>query len=189
MWSPNGTLISEQPESGKDHVGFQAKENGDYRACFDAAAPAGYTNATAAAAAEGEEGAEGGINASAVLTEGQAPEAEAAAAAAAAAVPLTPVRVQVDWLTGVGARDWDGVAKKDHLRDVAVALEQLELELKDVYSEMLSMRSREETMRDVSERVNAKVAWLSVLSLAISCTLAAWQVLYMKAYFIKKKLL
>ena len=186
MWSPNETLVSEQPESGKDHVGFQAKENGDYRVCFDAAPPAGYTNVTKPPAVDG---AEGGINASAVLTDGQQPPAEEAAAAAAAVIELTQVRVQVDWLTGVGARDWDGVAKKDHLRDVAVALEQLELELKDVYTEMLAMRSREETMRDVSERVNAKVAWLSVLSLAISCTLAAWQVLYMKAYFIKKKLL
>jgi hypothetical protein len=59
----------------------------------------------------------------------------------------------------------------------------------DVYKEMQAMRVREGAMRDVSERVNAKVAWLSVLSLAVSCLLALWQMAHMKAYFIKKKLI
>jgi cytochrome oxidase assembly protein ShyY1 len=54
---------------------------------------------------------------------------------------------------------------------------------------MQAMRVREGAMRDVSERVNAKVAWLSVLSLAVSCLLALWQMAHMKAYFIKKKLI
>ncbi len=99
------------------------------------------------------------------------------------------MRVVVEWITGVGARDWKSVAKRDHLRAVATQLEELEVELKEVYKEMLAARAREEAMRDVSERVNAKVAWLSVLSLATSCTLAVWQLAHMKAYFIKKKLL
>lgn len=58
-----------------------------------------------------------------------------------------------------------------------------------VYREMLAMRAREEVMRNTSERTNAKVAWFSVLSLAVSCGLAVWQLHHMKAYFHKKKLL
>jgi hypothetical protein len=99
------------------------------------------------------------------------------------------VRVRLDWVTGVGARDWEGVAKRDHLREVAASLAELEDELKSVYKEMQAMRGREEAMRDVSERVNSKVAWLSVLSLAVSCLLALWQLSHMKAYFVKKKLI
>jgi hypothetical protein len=97
--------------------------------------------------------------------------------------------VRVDWVTGVGARDWAAVAKRDHLHEVAALLAELEEELKGVFQEMLEMRTREEQMRNLSERVNAKVAWLSVLSLSVSCLLAVWQLAHMKAYFIKKKLL
>ena len=97
--------------------------------------------------------------------------------------------MRIDWLTGVGARDWAEVAKKDHLLEVSATLVELEAELASVYGEMLKMRTREEEMRNTSERVNAKVAWMSVCSLAVSCSLAAWQVVAMKAFFTKKKLI
>ena len=100
-----------------------------------------------------------------------------------------PTRVRVDWLTGVGARDWDAVAKKTHVTEVTAALGELEAELNAVYTEMLAMRKREEAMRDTSERVNAKISWMSVLSLSVSCSLAAWQISSVKRYLSKKKII
>jgi hypothetical protein len=92
----------------------------------------------------------------------------------------------VEWLSGVAAKDWDSVAKKDHLSELSAALLELEGELQAVYRQMLDMRTREEEMRDLSEAVNAKVAWTSAASLAVSCSLALWQVIAMRAFFKKK---
>ena len=97
--------------------------------------------------------------------------------------------MRVDWHTGVGARDWEEVAKKSHLSEVTSALGELEAELAGVYKEMLAMRKREEEMRDTSERVNAKISWMSVMSLTVSCTLAAWQMAAMKKFLAKKKII
>ena len=44
-------------------------------------------------------------------------------------------------------------------------------------------------MRDLSESINAKVAWASAASLAVSCTLALWQVVSLRSFFRKKNLL
>lgn len=44
-------------------------------------------------------------------------------------------------------------------------------------------------MREVSEKTNAKVAWLSIMSLGVCILVAAFQVWYLKRYFQKKKLI
>lgn len=58
-----------------------------------------------------------------------------------------------------------------------------------VYSEMMRMREREEDMRNMSEAVNTKVAWMSVTSLCVTGVLSLWQVFHLHAYFKKKKIL
>jgi len=218
VFYPNGTKLHEQPYASGSHYGFSAREGGDYKACFTGKpAVAASSNAAAAAAATPSPAADGGTPAFGLAGASADPAAAAAAidgvtaAADPAVVPSPPppppspppsppaeagvvaeapqVLVRVEWVTGVGARDWAAVAKRDHLRDVTTSLTELEEELKGVFKEMLDMRSREEQMRNISERVNAKVAWLSVLSLTVSCLLAVWQLAHMKAYFIKKKLL
>jgi hypothetical protein len=37
--------------------------------------------------------------------------------------------------------------------------------------------------------VNAKISWMSVLSLSVSCSLAAWQISSVKRYLSKKKII
>ena len=96
--------------------------------------------------------------------------------------------MRVEWLTGVGARDWADVAKKSHVAEVTAALSELEAELSAVYTEMLAMRTREESLRDTSERVNSKISWMSVMSLTVSCCLATWQITAMKKFLTKKKI-
>ena len=90
---------------------------------------------------------------------------------------------------GVGARDWEDVAKKDHLSELQAALQELESQLNGVYRQMLAMRTREEQMRDLSESVNSRVAWAAAASLGVSCTLSLWQLFALKRFFRKKKLI
>lgn len=210
IFAPNGTLLHDLAPTDKSHLGFQAKDGGgDFRACFSATphhslAPEELLPPAAVQVTDPETGA-------VTLVTPEVPPEIAAARAAAEAQAGARTRLRVDWLTGVAAKDWDSVAKKDHLSELSAALSELEGELQSVYRSMLDMRSREEQMRDLSEAVNAKVAWTSAASLTVSCVLALWQVLamrvraafaaplalihhvltlnFLKAYFRKRKLI
>lgn len=54
---------------------------------------------------------------------------------------------------------------------------------------LVCLAHREEEMRDLNERTNARVAWLSIMSLCICVGVAGWQLWHLKAFFEKKKLL
>mmetsp|Transcript_20236 Transcript_20236/g.60997 ORF Transcript_20236/g.60997 Transcript_20236/m.60997 type:complete len:219 (-) Transcript_20236:264-920(-) len=98
-------------------------------------------------------------------------------------------KIKLDWKTGVAATDWDAVAKKDHLSEMQTELKRLEGTIREIHAEMISMRSREEEMRNINEATNARVAWFSIGSLAMCISLAAWQLIYLRSFFRKKKLL
>lgn len=44
-------------------------------------------------------------------------------------------------------------------------------------------------MRIVSETTNARVAWLSIMSLGVCIGVSFWQLWHLKRYFQKKKLI
>uniref|UniRef100_A0A182HUD2 GOLD domain-containing protein n=4 Tax=Cellia TaxID=44534 RepID=A0A182HUD2_ANOAR len=51
------------------------------------------------------------------------------------------------------------------------------------------MRKREEEMRDTNESTNSRVLFFSIFSMSCLLGLATWQVLYLRRYFIAKKLI
>mmetsp|Transcript_35687 Transcript_35687/g.43028 ORF Transcript_35687/g.43028 Transcript_35687/m.43028 type:complete len:212 (+) Transcript_35687:80-715(+) len=104
-------------------------------------------------------------------------------------VDHTSHKIRLDWKTGVAASDWDNLASKEHMEIMAFTLRELETEITRIHEGMLYMRSREAEMRDLSESTNARVAWLSVLSLSTCILLSVWQVFYLKNFFMRKKLL
>lgn len=65
-------------------------------------------------------------------------------------------RIWVDWKTGVHARDWDALAKKENLNAMAAELNKLEETVKDILQEMAYLRRREEEMRNING------AWMDV---------------------------
>ena len=101
----------------------------------------------------------------------------------------TPPQVRLDWKTGVAATDWDNIAKRDKVDAMAMSLRELEAEIKEIHEGMLFFRKREEEMRDLNESTNSRVAWLSVLSLGICVGMSIWQLVYLKKFFMRKKLL
>jgi len=98
-------------------------------------------------------------------------------------------KIKLEWKTGVAATDWEGIAKRDHLDAMAMSLRKLEAEIKELHEGMLYMRKREMEMRDINESTNSKVAWLSVMSLGVSAALSIWQLVYLKNFFKRKKML
>lgn len=50
----------------------------------------------------------------------------------------------------LGLQDWDAVAKKDHLSLMQTEILRLEALIKEIHDEMVTMRTREEEMRNLN---------------------------------------
>ncbi|GMS81043.1 hypothetical protein PENTCL1PPCAC_3218, partial [Pristionchus entomophagus] len=90
---------------------------------------------------------------------------------------------------GVEAKNYDDIAKAEHLKPLEVELRRLE-DLSDaIVKDFAFMRQREEEMRNTNESTNSRVLYLSVFSMLCLLGLAAWQVLFLRSYFKAKKLI
>ncbi|KAL1309915.1 hypothetical protein HN51_052650 [Arachis hypogaea] len=99
------------------------------------------------------------------------------------------VTVSLDWRTGISAKDWETVAKKEKIQGVELELRKLEAAVEAIRENLIYLKNREADMREVSESTNAKVAWFSIMSLGLCIIVAALQLWYLKRYFRKKKLI
>ncbi|PIN09644.1 emp24/gp25L/p24 family of membrane trafficking protein [Handroanthus impetiginosus] len=97
--------------------------------------------------------------------------------------------INVEWRTGIAAKDWESIARKEKLEGVELELRKLEGAVEAIHENLLYLKSREAEMRIVSETTNARVAWLSIMSLGVCILVSAAQILYLKRYFQKKKLI
>ncbi|KAJ0592493.1 putative transmembrane emp24 domain-containing protein [Helianthus annuus] len=80
--------------------------------------------------------------------------------------------VSIDWRVGVAAKDWDSIAKKEHIDGVELELRKLEGAVDAIHENMIYRMRREAKMRGVSETTNSRVALYSISSLSI-CILAS----------------
>ncbi|XP_073043695.1 transmembrane emp24 domain-containing protein p24delta5-like [Primulina eburnea] len=99
------------------------------------------------------------------------------------------VTVGIDWKTGISAKDWDSVAKKEKIEGLELELKKLEGIVQAIRDNMNYMMSREMDMREVSETANSRVARFSIMSLGICIVTSISQSLYLRRYFRKKKLI
>ncbi|XVF00707.1 hypothetical protein REPUB_Repub04eG0024600 [Reevesia pubescens] len=99
------------------------------------------------------------------------------------------VSVNIDWKTGIAAKDWESVARKEKIEGVELELRKLEGAVEAIHENLLYLKSREAEMRIVSETTNGRVAWFSIMSLGICIAVSGLQVLYLKRFFQKKKLI
>ncbi|OMO92092.1 hypothetical protein COLO4_17868 [Corchorus olitorius] len=99
------------------------------------------------------------------------------------------VSVNIDWKTGIAAKDWESVARKEKIEGVELELRKLEGAVEAIHENLLYLKSREAEMRTVSETTNSRVAWFSIMSLGICIAVSSLQVLYLKRFFQKKKLI
>jgi p24 family protein delta-1 len=98
-------------------------------------------------------------------------------------------RIRIDWKVGVAATDWDALAKKENLNAMSAELRRLEETVREIHEEMIQLRRREEEMRDLNEATNTRVASFSILSLLVCVAVGAWQLFYLRSFFIRKKVL
>ncbi|KAL0651795.1 hypothetical protein Bca4012_094486 [Brassica carinata] len=116
-----------------------------------------------------------------------------------------PLTLGIDWKTGIAAKDWDSVAKKEKIEasyiyitsprsdvyyiGVELQLTRLEGLVQAIRENIDYIKNREGEMREVSEATNARVAWFSIMSLGVCLSAAGAQIWYLKRYFHKKKLI
>ncbi|XLS87780.1 hypothetical protein HN51_037946 [Arachis hypogaea] len=99
------------------------------------------------------------------------------------------VSVSLDWKTGIAAKDWESVARKEKIEGVELELRKLEGAVEAIHENLLYLKGREAEMRAVSERTNARVAWFSIMSLGICIGVSGLQLWHLKRFFQKKKLI
>jgi p24 family protein delta-1 len=98
-------------------------------------------------------------------------------------------RVSLEWKSGVAATTWGKIAKEADVDLFTKSLRRLEADLIEVHETMLELRKLEADMRDKNEATNSKVLWMGLISLGVCVGLALWQVIYLKKFFQRKKLL
>ncbi|KAK4359067.1 hypothetical protein RND71_021296 [Anisodus tanguticus] len=99
------------------------------------------------------------------------------------------ITIGLDWKTGISAKDWESVARKEKIEGVELELVKLEGIVQAIHENLEYLKNREAEMREVSEKTNARVAWFSIMSLGICLVVAALQIFHLKSYFRKKKLI
>ncbi|KAJ9146322.1 hypothetical protein P3X46_028603 [Hevea brasiliensis] len=97
--------------------------------------------------------------------------------------------LSLDWRIGIAAKDWESVARKEKIEGVELDLRRLEGTVQSIHNNLIYLREREAEMREVSERTNARVAWLSIMSLGVCIVVSVFQLWHLKNYFQKKKLI
>ncbi|KAF8108010.1 hypothetical protein N665_0115s0025 [Sinapis alba] len=99
------------------------------------------------------------------------------------------VSINVEWKTGIATKDWASIAKKEKLEGVELEIRKLEGAVEAIHENLIYLRNKEADMRMVSEKTNWRVAWCSMMSLGICIVVSGLQVVYLKHYFEKKKLI
>ncbi|XP_015165049.1 transmembrane emp24 domain-containing protein p24delta5-like isoform X2 [Solanum tuberosum] len=99
------------------------------------------------------------------------------------------LNVGLDWKTGIAAKDWESVARKEKIEGIELELRKLEGAVEAIRENLIYLKTREAEMRAVSEITNTRVASFSLASLGVCVLAAVLQILYLKRYFQKKKLI
>ncbi|CAN4108081.1 unnamed protein product [Withania somnifera] len=99
------------------------------------------------------------------------------------------VTVGLEWKTGIAAKDWESVARKEKIEGIELELRKLEGAVEAIHENLIYLKTREAEMRSVSEITNTRVASFSIASLGVCVLAAVLQILYLKRYFQKKKLI
>lgn len=99
------------------------------------------------------------------------------------------VSINLDWKTGIAAKDWESVARKEKIEGVELELRKLEGAVEAIHENLLYLKSREADMRIVSETTNSRVVWYSIMSLGICIVVSVMQIMHLTRFFQKKKLI
>ncbi|KAF9932352.1 vesicle coat component [Linnemannia zychae] len=97
--------------------------------------------------------------------------------------------VDLEFQIGSETIDYVKLAEKEKLKPMEVELRKLEDQVNDIIENMEFLQRREEKMRNTNESTNARVQWFSTLTMFVLIALGGWQIVYLKQFFRKKRLI
>ncbi|KAG0169245.1 vesicle coat component [Apophysomyces sp. BC1034] len=103
--------------------------------------------------------------------------------------PLYRRSVELEFSVGAEAKDYDKIAKDEKLGPLELELRKLETVVNEIVEDMGYLQRREAKLRDTNESTNARVKGFSILSLFTLVGLGTWQILYLRQYFRRKRLI
>eukprot|EP00474_Spongospora_subterranea_P008621 CRZ09079.1 hypothetical protein [Spongospora subterranea] len=89
---------------------------------------------------------------------------------------------------GEDAIDYDEMAKVEHMTAIEVEMRKLDETTRGIRKELQFQRAREAAFRNTSESTNSRVAWWSLFTTGLIVALSIAQVVILKSFFKKKKL-
>ncbi|KAI8870246.1 ERV25 protein [Ramicandelaber brevisporus] len=89
---------------------------------------------------------------------------------------------------GASTVDYKRMQIDEKLKPLEVELRKIENLLEEVSDAMVYLKNRESKMRDTNESTNERIKWLSILVLVVTVVFGITQVLYLRNFFISKKL-
>ncbi|XP_072998266.1 transmembrane emp24 domain-containing protein p24delta9-like [Typha latifolia] len=99
------------------------------------------------------------------------------------------VSVEVEWKTGIRARDWKAVVKKGDIDVMEMELKKLEDSVKLIHEDLIFLREREAEAQRLNEETISRMDSFGLLSLVICLGVAGLQLWHLKAFFEKEKIL
>ncbi|CAO3619727.1 unnamed protein product [Cunninghamella echinulata] len=97
--------------------------------------------------------------------------------------------VELEVNVGTEAKTIEEITKNKHLPNLEEQTRVLEAMVDDILNEMNYLKGREARMRNTNESTNDRVKWFSLLSLFTLISLGVWQILYLRSYFRRKRLI
>ncbi|KAL5052925.1 hypothetical protein RYX36_033607 [Vicia faba] len=89
--------------------------------------------------------------------------------------PEVKLTIDLEWKTGVAAKDWSKVAKKGQVDVMEIELQKLQETVTSIHDEMFFLREREEEMQELNRITDSRMFWLSLLSLLVCLSVAGLQ--------------
>ncbi|KAG2236907.1 hypothetical protein INT48_002720 [Thamnidium elegans] len=97
--------------------------------------------------------------------------------------------IELHFGVGAEADDFKKIANAEKLTPLELELRKLETVVKEIVDEMNYLKAREAKLRDTNESTNERVKWFSVISLFTLFGLGTWQILYLRRFFKRKRLI
>lgn len=97
--------------------------------------------------------------------------------------------IMIEVESSMNKKQLEDIAKKEHLKPLEIELRNIETMVNEFLKNLDYMKTREEAMRDTNESTNARVMWMSVLSMITLVGLGIWQLVFLKNFFVSKKLI
>ncbi|KAI8335959.1 emp24/gp25L/p24 family/GOLD-domain-containing protein [Chlamydoabsidia padenii] len=106
-------------------------------------------------------------------------------------VPSADNYREIDLEVNVGteAKTIEEITKNKHLPNLEEQTRVLEAMVDDILNEMNYLKGREAKLRNTNESTNERVKWFSLLSLFTLISLGIWQILYLRSFFRRKRLI